>query len=137
MRTIILLILLVSTPAFAQDKPQPKASETPVIEKTINDKLAPPAEATLSLETVKALEAKNQTARLAQLEVENLQLKIAQAQRDLKELQEAAQKVVQEAQSALVDAAVKAGIPRDKLSEYEISQNKDGSASLKKRAPKQ
>lgn len=128
----LFLTLFLFSQALGQDKPEPKAADKP-----ISAKKDAPAESTLSAETVKALEAKNQIVRLAQLELENLQLKMAQAQRDLKVLQEAAQKVSIEYQAALEEAAAKVGVPKDKLPEYEFIQNKDGSVTLKKRAPKQ
>lgn len=130
---LTVLLLAISICALAQDKPALKAADDakPVAK-------AAPAEVTISAETIKTIESKNAIARLAQLEAENLLLRLQQMEEALKngpeslqKLREAAKRATEEAGQANLDALTKAGIPEDKIKEYEQEKLPDGGIKLK------
>lgn len=125
-RILFLTLLFIFTPAtFAQDV----AKNTPKPE----EKKAP-ATAIIPKEDVQAIESLRKDAQLAQLQVENLQLKIQQAQTELAKLQEAQKKAEGAIQTAVTAAATKVGIPTSQLVEYEVTNGIDGAWILKKKA---
>ncbi len=120
---LAVFVCAVALTVYAQNKSEKKQAELP-------------AEVSISVDEVKKLEAINQTARLAQLEFENLQLKIQQAQTQLKALEDRAKQANDDASNAYFAALAKAGVPRDKITEYEVKQNDDKSLSFKRRLKK-
>jgi len=117
---LVTLMLAGALTALAQEKDGKRQTELP-------------AEVSVSAEEVKKLEAVNQTARLAQLEFENLQLKIQQAQGQLKELQDRAKQASDDASNAYFAMLQKAGVPKDKIADYEVKQNADRGLTFKRK----
>jgi TolA-binding protein len=131
-RIIILFFTLAPLVAVAQDQPQTKGSDKPI--EAAKPKEAP-VEAILDAATVKTLLDKAKDARIAQLEINNLQLQIEKAQQQLKELSERAEKLQDESKAAYQRAAIKAGIPGDELENYVSEpQQSDGTIKLKRKA---
>lgn len=102
-----------------------------------NDKPAPkaetlPATVELTAEQTKTVKDQEKMWRLASLEVENLQLKLQQAQTQLKELQEKAQGEQKALGSALASASK---IPLDKMADYDIGEKDGKIVFTKKTAP--
>lgn len=100
-----LLVILVGM-SLAQDKPEAKQPELP-------------AKVELTAEDTKTLQDGQKDAQLAALQVENLTLKIQQAQDELKKLQEAQQEK-QRSLAGLVTRLTK--IPVEKLQEYSVEE---------------
>ena len=146
MRLIIIaaIVAALSISAFAQDKAQPKAADKPVAADT---KKEAPETATIPAETVKSLQDKAKDAETAGLRAENLKLKIDAAglraenlklnidaaQAELKKLTEDAEAAKSESNAAFQRAAIKAGIPGDRITEYGGEVQKDGSLRLTRR----
>lgn len=126
MKRVFLLTLLFLGPghAFAQDAP--KASDSPIAkaEKPL------PAKVTVPADKVKELSAASREAENANLRAQNLELQIEKAQRQLQELRDTAKKVSNAAQQKSRATFEAAGIPADRLSEYEMRENADGSLEL-------
>lgn len=125
----ITAVILVMA-ANAQDKPQVKASPTPIP----TEKKEPPSTAIIPAATVKEIEALRKDVELARLQIENIQLKIQQAQSELAKLQESQKKANDAVNAAVTEAATKVNIPTDKLVEYDVMGAPDGAWILKKKA---
>lgn len=95
---------------------------------------APPAEVTLTADTVRGLQDGAKDARIAQLEYENLAREIKLAEARLKDLLEAAKKTQEASNAAFRAACVKAGIPASEVDQYEGTAQADGSLLLKRKA---
>lgn len=89
-----------------------------------------PAEVVIPAEAMKELQAKAKDAETAGLRAENLKLRIDAAQVELKKLQEEAERTLDESNAAFKRAAIKAGIPGDKVTEYSGETQKDGALKL-------
>lgn len=94
---------------------------------------APPAEVTLTADTVRNLQDGAKDARIAQLEYENLAREIKLAEARLKDLLEAAKKAQENSNAAFRAACVKAGIPASEVDQYEGTAQPDGSLTLKRK----
>src|SRR5262245_37567732 len=113
----ILFFLALAITSTAQDKKQPKASDAP-------------AEAVIEAKAGESVLRLAAAAEIAALRAENLSLKIAQAQEELKKLIDEMNKARDESNAALARAAIKAGVPGDKVGEYAREYQKDGSIKL-------
>ena len=104
------LLVIITSIALAQDKPEAKSeAKQPEL----------PAKVELTAEDTKTLQDGQKDAQLAALQVENLTLKIQQAQDELKKLQEAQQEK-QRSLAGLVTRLTK--IPVEKLQEYSVEE---------------
>lgn len=112
MKRLILLLLLLTVPAMAQEKKDAPASLPEKVE--------------MSAEQVKELVDASKNLRLATQDAEILSLQIEKAQKSLTELQEKAKKAQGE-YSAVFFKLTK--IPADKAAEYDVAE-KDGKTIL-------
>lgn len=104
------LLVIITGIALAQDKPEAKPEpKQPEL----------PAKVELTAEDTKTLQDGQKDAQLVALQVENLQLKIQQAQDELKKLQEAQQEK-QRTFAGIVTRLTK--IPVEKLQEYSVEE---------------
>lgn len=104
-------------------KPKPK----PKTEK------APPAFVEFDAKQIQDALAKRDAAKLANLEAENLMLKLERAQVEFQKLRDAAASAQAAYQAYLRDTAAKLGIPKEELPSYEFS-DADGKFTLKRKA---
>ena len=96
---------------------QPKANAAPIPTPTPEVKL-PPVVALTAEESTKVIDA-TKDATITDLQAQNLKLQIEKAQLQLKELNDSTQKKI-EARTAVWQAALeKAGVPKDKIDQYE------------------
>lgn len=113
--TILLFVAVIITGiVYAQDAP--KKDDTP-------DKIE------LTADQTKAIKEAQKDAQLVSLQVENLQLKIQQAQEELKKLQEDSQKKGQKLSELFAEATK---MPVEKLNGYTIEEV-EGKFILKKK----
>src|SRR5262249_47788140 len=120
MRKLFFLLFYLALAIFAtaQDRPQPKPAADA------------PAEAVIETKAAEPVQRLADAAAMAALRAENLGLKIEQAREELRKLVEEMNKKRDEANAAFSRAAIKAGIPGDKLGEYTSEYQKDGSIKL-------
>lgn len=127
------VLAAISLSPFAQDTPKnttaPKPTPAPVRDGKAKE---PPSTVIISADAVKGIMSVQKDAQLIQLQVENLTLKIQQAQADLKKLQEEAQKTGDVLKSTINAEAAKVGIPAELLPKYQISNGVDGAWILKR-----
>jgi hypothetical protein len=110
-----LLCLLFCNLVFGQDK-----------------KPAPPDSVTITALEAKPFLDKKQAADVTQLQIRALSAEIQLAQKNLAELRTKGDKEQGDLQSVLLALLEKHGIPRDKLSDYDL-QDKDGGFVVSKR----
>jgi hypothetical protein len=123
-KTLLILILLMPGLALAQDVARADEKPAPKVEKALPPKVTIPAA------QVQTLTAASRDAENATLRVQNLELQIEKATRQLQEMKDAAKKLSDAAKEKSGAAFEAAGIPRDKLEQYEIKENSDGSLDL-------
>lgn len=119
-----LLILFVAWPAVIAARPlivaqEPRANASPTPMVTPPPEVKLPAIVPLTVEDSAKIVDLNKDATISQLQLQNLQLQIEKAQVQLKSLNDDAQKKI-DARNAIWQAALKkAGVPDDKLDQYD------------------
>ena len=128
MRTLLLILLaLLCVTASAQEKQQPKVADQPVKGEAVKE---PPAEVVIDAKAAEEIQRADDAATIAALKAENLSLKIANAQVELKKLIDEAQRARDEADAAFARGAIKAGVPGDQVGVYTRDPQRDGSLKL-------
>lgn len=124
MRILFLIVIFVlgAASVAAQEKESKKESKS--VPNTVQ----------MSAAQVSKLDTVNKDARLAQLELENLQLRIEKASEELKKLQEKAKEAVKTAESAYLKEVESIGLSKDSVKEYDVKQNADNSLTFTKRS---
>src|SRR5262245_18951464 len=134
MKYLIICFLFVEPSVFAKEQPKAQAGDKPVAADSA--KKEAPAEAVIDAETMKAVREKAEAADVSAVRLEKLQLKLQLAQKELVELQKAADVAKSEANAVFQRGAIKAGIPGDAIPQYSGELQKDGSLKLvRKPAP--
>jgi len=118
--------------AAAQDKPQPKPADKPGKAEEVKE---PPAEAVIDAKGAEAIRRADDAATIAAQKTEILNLRIANAQVELKKLIDEAQRARDDADAEWARAVIKAGVPGDKVGEYTREPQKDGSIKLTRKQP--
>lgn len=97
------------------------------------EKKEAPSTAIIPADTVRIIEGARKDNQLINLQIENLQLKIAQANAEIDKLKGEAKKAEDAMSAAIGNAATAAKIPRDELGNYDLSTAPDGAWILKKK----
>lgn len=119
---ILVYLIAVVGLAVAQnsEKPSEKAKDLP-------------AEVIIGAEDTKEFRSAIETAEKTTLQIRALTAEIQLAQRELDELKAKLQKEQSSLQDQMLAIAAKAGIPRDKLQDYELQSPSNGGLVLKRK----